>query len=201
MNSRKLVYLFFTTLVIGAAAGTITGVLLDTETYFSGGFLNFLFGTLWMFGICAAISLVAQMGFFAYLTFHRLALGLFKSVRLWNWVQAVLVVFVFFDLIYLRYIAFASEDETLWGYMVMPVLLLVFSLIVAYQKQKETNKETFLSALFFMYVITTIEWIPALTVNAVNESKWLWIYLAPLLTANTWQLLTLHRLTREPNKK
>ncbi|MFB4166103.1 KinB-signaling pathway activation protein [Alteribacillus sp. JSM 102045] len=195
MNARKLVYLFFTTLLIGATSGAIVGVLLDLETYFSGGILNFLFGLLWMLGISAAISLVAQMGYFAYLTLHRFALGLFKSVKLWNWVQIVLILFVFFDLIYLRYVAFASEEETIAGYMIMPVLLIIYCIFVAFRKQQETNKETFVPALFFMFVVTTIEWVPALTVDRVNETKWLWIYLTPLLTANTWQLLILHRLT------
>lgn len=201
MNAKKLVYLFFTTLIIGAASGTLVGVLLDMETYFSEGILNFIFGVLWMFGICAAISLVAQMGYFAYLTLHRFALGLFKSVKLWNRVQMVLILFVLFDLVYLRYIAFASEEETITGYIIMPVLLFFYCAFIAYRKQQETNKEAFVPALFFMFAVTTIEWVPALTVETVNETKWLWIYLAPLLTANTWQLLILHRLTGIPSKK
>lgn len=196
LNTRKLVYLFVSTLLIGASSGAIIGILLDTETYFSGGFFNFFFGLLWMFGMSAAISLVAQMGYFAYLTLQRFALGVFKSVRLWNRIQVVLILFVLFDLIYLRYIAFATDEETLWGYVLMPVLLFLYCMAVAFQKQKETNKETFVPALFFMFVVTTIEWVPALTVDIVNDTKWLWIYLTPLLTANTWQLLTLHRLTR-----
>ncbi|SDI89315.1 KinB-signaling pathway activation protein [Alteribacillus bidgolensis] len=195
MNARKLVYLFFSTLLIGASSGAIVGVLLDLETYISGGILNFIFGVLWMFGISAAISLVAQMGYFAYLTLHRFALGLFKSVKLWNWVQIVLILFVLFDLIYLRYVAFASEEETIAGYVIMPLLLFVYCILVAFRKQQETNKEAFVPALFFMFAVTTIEWVPALTVETVNETKWLWIYLTPLITANTWQLLILHRLT------
>ncbi|MFZ4454436.1 KinB-signaling pathway activation protein [Salibacterium aidingense] len=198
MNTRKLVYLFFSTLLIGSASGALVGVLLDVETYFSGGILNFFFGLLWMLGMSAAISLVAQMGYFAYLTLQRFALGLFKSVKLWNRVQIVLILFVLFDLIYLRYVSFASEEETLLGYTVMPVLLLVYSAVVAYQKQRETNRETFIPAVFFMFVVTTIEWVPALTVDIVNDTKWLWIYVTPLLAANTWQLLILHRLTGVP---
>ncbi|SDI07925.1 KinB signaling pathway activation protein [Alteribacillus persepolensis] len=201
MNTRKLVYLFFSTLLIGASSGVIVGVLLDLDTYFDGGFLNFFFGVLWMFGISAAISLVAQMGYFAYLTLHRFALGVFKSVKLWNRIQVVLILFVLFDLIYLRYYAFASEEETLAGYAIMPVLLFMYCILVAYWKRKETNRGAFIPALFFMFVVTTIEWVPALTVDIVNDTKWLWIYVTPLLTANTWQLLILHRLTGVPNEK
>ncbi|SFM25062.1 KinB-signaling pathway activation protein [Salibacterium qingdaonense] len=200
MNTRKLVYLFFSTLLIGASSGAVIGVLLDTDTYFGGGFLNFFFGLLWMFGVSAAISLVAQMGYFAYLTLQRLALGLFKSVTLWNRIQVVLVLFVLFDLVYLRYISFAEPGETLAGFMVMPLLLLAYSAVVAFWKRRETNKETFVPALFFMFVVTTIEWVPALTVDVVNDTKWLWIYVTPLLAANTWQLLLLHRLTGDGRK-
>ncbi len=199
LNTRKLVYLLTTTLIIGALAGAIVGIVLDPSTYFSGGIGNFFFGVLWMLGISAAISLIAQMGHFAYLIFHRLALGVFKSIRLWNKIQVVLIVFVFFDLIYFRYIAFASEDETIFGYMMMPFLLMLYCILVAYRKRQETNKEAFVPALFFMFVITIIEWIPALRLETVNDSKWLWIYLAPLLASNTWQLLTMHRLTGVPN--
>ncbi|MFB5664133.1 KinB-signaling pathway activation protein [Alteribacillus sp. HJP-4] len=201
MNARKLVFLFFSTMLVGAVSGAITGVLLDLETYLSGGLLNFLFGVLWMLGISAAIALIAQMGYFAYLTLHRFALGLFKSAKLWNRVQVVLILFVLFDLIYLRYAAFAADGETLAGYAVMPLLLLAFSLAVAYLKRKETNATAFIPALFFMFVVTSIEWVPALTVETVNNSKWLWIYLAPLLTSNAWQLITLHRLTYQDDKR
>lgn len=201
MNTRKLVYLLTTTLIVGTIAGTIVGIVLDPSTYFSGGIGNFFFGVIWMLGISAAISLIAEMGHFAYLIFHRLALGLFKSVKLWNGIQVVIILFVLFDLIYFRYIAFAKEDETLFGYMIMPFLLLAYCSIVAYRKRQETNKEAFVPALFFMFVITTIEWIPALRLEEVNDSKWLWIYLAPLLAANTWQLLTMHRLTGVSNQE
>ncbi|WP_018924622.1 KinB-signaling pathway activation protein [Salsuginibacillus kocurii] len=198
MNTRKIVFWFWTTIVIGSIAGAVVGVLIDLDMYLGEGPLNFILGVIWMLGISAAISVVAQMGFFAYLTVHRFALSLFKSVRLWNWIQWVLIAFVFFDLIFLRYWAYAEPGETLAGYFIMPILLLVFALIIAYWKMKETNRSAFVPALFFMYVITTIEWIPALTVEEVNNSKWLWIYLSPLLAANSWQLLLLHRLYEKP---
>ncbi|WP_026105220.1 KinB-signaling pathway activation protein [Halalkalibacterium ligniniphilum] len=193
MNTRKVVYLFFTTLLIGSISGAFVGVLLDFSMYTSEGFMNFIFGLIWLLGISAAFSLIAQMGFFAYLTLHRFGLGLFKSAKLWNNVQIVLIAFVVFDLIYLRYMAFATEQETILSYMVMPLLLLAYGLVVAYVKSKDTNAGAFIPALFFIVVVTSIEWVPALT---VNDPKWLWIYFTPLITANTWQLLVLHRLQR-----
>ncbi|GAE26081.1 KinB signaling pathway activation protein [Halalkalibacter wakoensis JCM 9140] len=194
MNSRKVVYLFFSTLLIGSISGAIVGLIIEFDVYTAGSFLNFVFGLIWLLGISAAFSLISQMGFFAYLTLHRFGLALFKSQKLWNYVQIILVAFVVFDLIYFRYIAFAEPGETILHYSVMPILLLAFGLLVAYLKAKDTNQGAFIPALFFIVVVTTIEWVPALT---VNDPKWLWLYFAPLITANTWQLLILHRLTKK----
>ncbi len=194
VNSRKVVYLFFTTLIIGSISGAIVGTILDWDILIEEGFINLVVGIIWLLGISAAFSLISQMGFFAYLTLHRFGLGLFKSQHLWNRVQVVLIAFVFFDLIYFRYIAFAGENETIFHYFITPTILLAYSIFIAFIKSKETNKGAFIPALFFMYVVTTIEWVPALT---VNDPKWLWIYLTPLLVGNTWQLLLLHRLTND----
>nr|WP_275980367.1 KinB-signaling pathway activation protein [Halalkalibacter alkaliphilus] len=196
VNSRKVVYLFFSTLLVGSISGAIVGFILDFHVYTEGSFLNLFFGLIWLLGICAAFSLISQMGFFAYLTLHRFGLALFKSQKLWNYVQVILVGFVVFDLIYFRYIAFAEPGETILNYMIMPFLLLIYGLIIAYLKAKGTNQGAFIPALFFIVVVTSIEWVPALT---VNDPKWLWLYFTPLITANTWQLLTLHRLTKKEN--
>ncbi|WP_088106078.1 KinB-signaling pathway activation protein [Halalkalibacter urbisdiaboli] len=194
MNSRKVVYLFFTTLLIGSVSGAIVGFILDYSIYMEEDFLNLVFGLIWLLGISAAFSLISQMGFFAYLTVHRFGLGLFKSVNLWNRIQVIIVAFVIFDLIYFRYVSFATEDQSILHYMIIPALLLVYGIFIAYLKAKDTNKAAFVPTLFFIVVVTTLEWVPALT---VNDPKWLWMYLTPLLVANTWQVLTLHRLTRE----
>ncbi|MCM2677644.1 KinB-signaling pathway activation protein [Alkalicoccobacillus plakortidis] len=192
MNSRKVVFLFWSTLLVGSITGGIVGSILNSDRLLGGGFANFFWGAVWAIGISAAFSLISQMGFFAYLTLHRFGLGIFKSVRLWNRIQMVVIAFVVFDLFYLRYAAFAEAGESIWSYMVTPVLLLIYGLVIAAIKAKDTNRQAFIQALFFIVVVTTIEWVPALT---ANDPKWLWIYFTPLLAANTWQLLILHRLT------
>lgn len=197
MNSRKVVFLFFTTLIIGSVSGTIVGLILDWARLTSDGFLNLLFGLIWLLGITAAFSLVSQMGFFAYLTIHRFGLGLFKTASLWNRIQVVIIGFVLFDLIYFRYISFAEEGESILGYALVALFLLLFGLVVAYIKAKQTNRGAFVPALFVIVVVTTIEWVPALT---ANDPKWLWLYFTPLLVTNTYQTLILHRLTGA-NKK
>lgn len=196
LNSRKVVYLFFTTLIIASVSGAIVGVLLDLKMYFGEGFFNFFFGFLWLIGVCSAFSVISQMGFFAYLTIHRFGLGIFKSVSLWNKVQIVIIAFVLFDLFYFRYMAFKQPDEPMLSYVLIPLALLVVGLIVGYIKAKETNQGAFVPAVFFIVVVTTIEWVPALT---VNDPKWLWIYFTPLLVGNIYQVLILHRLTNQKN--
>lgn len=194
VNSKKVVFLFWSTLLFGSVSGGIVGFFINLEVYLGDGIGNLIVGIIYMLGISAAFSLVAQMGFFAYLFLHRFGLGLSKSHTLWNRIQWVLIVFVFFDLVYFRYIAFGKE-HSFWGYLVIPTLLFLYAFIVARIKAKETNKGAFVPALFFMFVITTIEWVPALV---ANDGRWLVLYITPLLVANTWQLLMLHRLIAKP---
>ncbi|MCR6098217.1 KinB-signaling pathway activation protein [Salipaludibacillus agaradhaerens] len=198
MNSRKVVFLFNSTFIMGTSAGFIIGLLLDWQTHISD-MANLSFGGVVMVAITAAIwTVIAQMGFFAYLTIHRFGLGIFKSVSLWNKVQIVLIVFALFDLMFFRHYFFAAEGESMRGYAVMPLMLLAYGLIVAYVKRKETERTAFVPTVFFIVVVTTIEWIPALRENDVT---FMINAIVPLLVANTWQILVLHRLHRQPNGK
>lgn len=202
MNSRKVVYLFFSTLLIGATSGTIVGLLLDFETYWqglmAGEIIDFILVLVWLSGIAAMWTLISQMGFFAYLTVHRFALGIFKTSKTWNLIQVFIIAFVLQGLAYFRYASFATADQTLLGYTLIPLLLLIYGIIIAYLKSKQTNFGAFIPGLFFIVVVTTLEWLPALR---VNDPKWLWVYLIPLIVANTWQLLVLHRLISQKNTK
>src|SRR5690606_13133964 len=101
-----------------------------------------------------AFSLISQAGFFAYLTIHRFGLGLFKSASLWNKVQLVIIAVILFDLFYLRYIYFKEPNESIIGYILIPLFLLIVGLIVGYIKAKETNKGAFIPAVFFIIVGT-----------------------------------------------
>ncbi|WP_106406368.1 KinB-signaling pathway activation protein [Bacillus marinisedimentorum] len=195
MTIRKWMYLFISTLIVGGAAALVTGFAIGFKEYTgliaSGEILQLLSVIVWMIGLGLMFSVLSQMGFFAYLTVHRFGLGLFRSVSLWNAVQLVLTAFVLFDLIYLRYTAFASEGASLGPYVVPALLLLAYGLVIAYVKMKQTNRGAFVPALFFMTVVTIIEWFPALR---QNDQDWMYLMLFPLLASNTWQLLLLHRL-------
>ncbi|AST94086.1 MULTISPECIES: KinB-signaling pathway activation protein [Sutcliffiella] len=200
MNSRNWVRLFLTTLLIGAVSTVIVGFVVrwneHQDLFINGEILEILSVTFWFIGVGLIFSVVSQMGFFAYLTVHRFGLGIFKSY--WKLVQIVLIVFVLFDLVYFRYIAFANEGESLLPYLAIPIFLLIYSLLVAYIKSGQTNKHAFVPAIFFMVVVTTVEWFPVLR---ANEPAWLLLMLFPLLACNSYQLLILHKINQQSVQK
>lgn len=200
MNSRNWVRLFLSTLIVGGLSTSIVGFAVKWNEYkelFAGGEVTEILSILtWLIGVGFIFSLISQMGFFAYLTIHRFGIGIFRSLSLWSSVQSVLIVFVLFDLVYFRYRFFAEEGESMLGYLLVSIFVLAYGLVVAYLKARSTKKEAFIPALFFIIVITTVEWFPALR---TNEESWLYLMLFPLLICNTYQLLILPKLTT--NKK
>jgi KinB signaling pathway activation protein len=193
MNLKKWFYLFFSTLLVGALSSLVTGLIMDTELWAMGAG-NLVAAALWYILLGFLFSVISQMGFFAYLTINRFGLGLFKGPSLWQIVQLTLIAFAFFDMVYFRYIIFGQEGENPLSYTIMPLLLFLASLGVAYVKSKQTNSTAFVPALFFMFVVTMIEWLPALK---VNSEKWIITMIIPLFLCNTWQILQLHRLTKK----
>jgi KinB signaling pathway activation protein len=198
VKSRNWVRLFLSTLLVGGVATSIIGFLLKWEEYkelfITFDVLEILSVLFWLFGVGLIFSVISQMGFFAYLTIHRFGLGIFKSTSLWNIAQLILIVFVIFDLVYFRYQLFSKENEALTSYVLIAGYVLIVGLIVAYMKRKDTNKEAFVPALFFMIVVTVIEWFPALR---VNEEDWLLLMLIPIQICNAYQLLMLPKFLQQ----
>lgn len=194
VKSRYVVRLFFTTLLVGGVTTIFTGFFVRWEDflgYFSDFAIVQLLSTAsWLFGVGLIFGVISQMGFFAYLMIHRFGLGVFKSAKLWNSVQLILVAIGLFDLVYFRYAAF-GEGQNLLPYIGVALIILLFGLIIAFAKAKITNSSAFIPALFFMVVATIIEWTPVLQ---VNEENWLSLMLYPLLICNSYQLLILQRL-------
>ncbi|MBP0727105.1 KinB-signaling pathway activation protein [Bacillus sp. RG28] len=194
MTSRKWVQFFMKTLVIGAIITLIIGLAFDVNEYAlfikRGEYIKVALG---LFGLLLKgllYSVYSQMGFFAYLTIHRFGLNFFKSIRLWNIVQSVFIIFALGDLIYLRYIDVAHGKGSILSYLIPSFALLVVGVVVASYKAKATNKDAFVPALFFMTVITIVEWIPALRINQQLEMFYM---VTTLLVCNSYQLLTLHK--------
>jgi KinB signaling pathway activation protein len=193
LNLRKYGWLFFTTLLIGGLGGILVGMILAPDKVFGGTIGNFFVVTLMNILVGLTISIVAQMGFFAYMTINYFALGLFKSASLWKSIQIFLILFTFFDTVYLRYTVF-GQNSSIWPFFVAPALLLLVSLVTAYAKVRLTNPNAWIPTLFFMFVFTTIEWIPALR---QNDNETILFMSVPLLFSNVWQVMQLHRLVNK----
>ncbi|MCP3033544.1 KinB-signaling pathway activation protein [Halobacillus sp. A1] len=194
MNSRKWVRLFLTTLMIGGVLTLLSSFIIKSDSYaevFQPFQMFELLGLLLFFsGLGFIFSVISQMGFFAYLTIHQFGRGIFKGS--WTSIQVFLIAFTIFDLIYFRYQA--AEDGSIWPYIFTALGLLLVSLMIAYFKAKETNKQAFVPALFFMVVVTSVEWVPALR---AASSDYVWLMIIPLVVCNAYQLMLLHRLTAE----
>ncbi|WP_078543111.1 KinB-signaling pathway activation protein [Litchfieldia alkalitelluris] len=195
MKSRNWVKFFLTTLIVGAISTSIIGFAIKWDDYkelfVQGDVIEILSILLWLIGVGFIFSIISQMGFFAYLTVHRFGLGIFR--KLWNPVQIVLIAFVFFDLVYFRYQAFAAErGDNLLPYVTVASLVFIFALVIALIKRKLTNRQAFIPALFFMFVVSIIEWFPALR---VDDQSWLYLMIFPLLICNAYQLLILPKMT------
>lgn len=192
MKSRNLVRFFFSVLGVGALTTSIIGFAIEwgryKELFLSFEVLEILSVLFWFIGVGMIFSVIAQMGFVIFLTIHRFALEIFRSHSLWNSIQLFLIIFVTFDLVYLRYLFFGEGSGSIVPYIWLPLLIMIIGLIAAYMKQKQSSKKTFVSALFLMIVFTVMEWFPALR---VNEEDWLYLMLLPLLSCNAFQLLML----------
>ncbi|WP_428910427.1 KinB-signaling pathway activation protein [Niallia sp. Krafla_26] len=200
MTSRNVVKLFFTTLLIGGFVTGITGFVVRWEefsSYFTNIELLSIVSTFfWLFCFGFIFSLVSQVAFFAYLTVHRFGLGIFRSF--WSSVQVVLIAFALFDLVYFRYKAFAQSGDSVVPYIFPAIMLLVIGLFIGFLKAKQTNKAAFIPAVFFMTVVTIIEWAPILR---LNDDNWTYLMIFPLLACNIYQLLILHKLNEDSIKE
>jgi KinB signaling pathway activation protein len=190
VNLKKLLFLLITTSALGGLSVVLTSLILGWGHLAEGKEILIL--TTWFFVAGLMFSIISQMGFFAYLMIHRFGLGIFKSHDLWNWVQVLLILFTFFDLVYLRYNAFGLPEESWLDYVMLPSIMLLIAFIVAYLKAKATKSFTFIPALFFTFVVTAIEVLPVLS---QNDPDWIVLMLVSILVCNSWQLLVLHHLT------
>lgn len=196
MTIRNWVKFFINAILIGGAITGILGLFIRWDDVFAEAFANgqwgeFFAGFAWMVVVGVTMSIISQMGFFAYLTIHQFGVNMFRTLRLWNWVQLLIIAIVIFDLIVFRFTPNADTTKQQVLYGVLLAVLLGTSLITAYFKAKWTTKSTFVSALFFMIVITTLEWLPALMVKADNIDSWVALLLFPFLSVNAYQLLAL----------
>nr|WP_225941823.1 KinB-signaling pathway activation protein [Sporosarcina limicola] len=191
-------------LLIGGIVTAVMGLIIRWE-FFSpylenGDVWQFIIALLWMVFLGFTMSVVAQMGFFAYLTVHQFGVNLFKTLTLWNWVQLLIITVVLFDLIFFRFRLTSDDTGRTLLYLTLLASLIIVSVLTAYLKAKWTKKHTLVSALFFMIVITTLEWLPALMVSSGNIDEWVTILLFPLLAVNSYQILLLPKYNKQSDE-
>jgi KinB signaling pathway activation protein len=197
---RNWIRLFFSTLMVGGLVTGISGLILRWNE-FEPWFKDFDIGKIvsvffWLVVVGFTFSVISQMGFFAYLTVHQFGLGMFRSF--WTTVQIVITAFVLFDLIYFRFDGFTADGEIMFSYLFLFLLIVIAGVVVAFMKNKQSGQNTFVSAMFFMVVVTVLEWLPVLQ---ANESKWLFLMLFALLACNAYQLLMLPKYNRRSEEE
>ncbi|WP_342536492.1 KinB-signaling pathway activation protein [Sporosarcina sp. FSL K6-3508] len=201
MTIRNWVKFFLRAMAIGGSITAIVGLIVRWDFFFGyiqeGEIWQFLGAFLWMIFLGFTMSVIAQMGFFAYLTVHQFGVNLFRTLTLWNWVQVLIIAVVLFDLVFFRFQLTKEDTGRTFLYIFLLLTLVIVSAVTAYFKAQWTKKHALISALFFMIVITTLEWLPALMVTSGNKDEWVTILLFPLLAVNAFQLLVLPKYNKQ----
>lgn len=191
MTLKKWIFLFWSTIAIGAGVSMVAGlIMLLTDQEF--GFLGLKatgFNVLMMFLAGATIGAFSHMGFFAYLTLNYIALSVFRKKYLWNALQGYTTIFAVFLLGYLLY---EGRNNNVFFWM-LPLGLLLCSLAASWIKVKQTNKNAFIPTMFLMFVITVIEGYPAL--QGDNNVATVLFMLLPLFACNFYQNYQMAKLT------
>lgn len=189
MNSRRLVHLFFKTLLIGGLIGFVTSFFVDWDkyqTYLSPlDFKNLLGVILFFLGYALVFTVVAQTGFFAYLFVHSFGEGFFRTF--WPIVQVLLIGLALFDILY-----FASTDIPIIFKWILVITLVFVGYIVAQWKVKLTNGKAFIPTLFLMIVVSALEL--SLVIRA-GDIAFIILMLVPVLVVNAYLILVLHKVT------
>lgn len=184
-------------LLIGGAITGIASLIIQWNDfykplYIDGDWKNIIVGFIWFVGLGFTMSVVVQTGYFAYLTIHQIGVNLFRSLTLWNWIQLLLIIMAIVDLILFRFKPSATGWHDWLLYSGLLILLLGVAVFTAHQKVRLTGKKhVFISALFFMIVVSSLEWLIALWVKTSNGDMFVALLIFPILSVNMYQLLIL----------
>jgi len=196
VNIRKLFFLFWSTMAVGAVVTIVVGSVMQwTDSSF--GFMGLEaagFNALMMALVGLMFGVFSQMGFFAYLILNYIALSVFRKKYLWNALQAYSTIFAIGALGYMLY----KNREALgnsWLFWVLPLVLTLASWLVAYLKVKQTNNSAFIPTLFLLFVVTMLESWPSL--SGENNPTAIVFMMIPIFLCNAYQIMWLHKLVRK----
>jgi KinB signaling pathway activation protein len=183
MNLRKFWMLFFTTACVGMLLGALTAVVevfhISLQTgIITGGFL----------------SATTMMGFWAYLTLN-FTMRNFVSFRIWLVIQLLLIGLVFYDLIYFRYMITGNGEGSFLPYLGYALWPMGVALIGAFFKGRISGMRNFIPTVFFLFVMTTVEWFVALKSGAMLQATQIGVI---LLGCNLYILFMYTRLLAQP---
>lgn len=196
MTIRNWMKFAFWALVIGGLVNAVASLIIRWDFYqpylANGEISEFLAAVVWNVVLGMTMSVMAQAGFFAYLTLHQVGVNIFRSLTLWNWIQILLIIIVLVDIIVFRFApgASAAGEWLIYGFLL--AVLVGAAIWTAIKKIKMTQKPHILiSTLFFMIVITSLEWIIALMGRQDNIDVYVALLLFPLVAVNAYQILML----------
>lgn len=121
MTIRNWIKFFSMCMLIGGVVTGVAGIIIRWNFFSSylaaGEIVEFFAAFVWMIFLGFTMSVIAQAGFFAYLTIHQIGVGVFKTLTLWNWVQVLLMIVVVGDLIIFRFapVAESAKDWLFYG--------------------------------------------------------------------------------------
>lgn len=193
------------TMLIGGGVTAVASLFIRWDFFqpylAAGEFVEFIAALAWMVLLGFTMSVIAQAGFFAYLTLHQVGVGVFKTLTLWNWVQMLLIIVVLFDLIIFRFAPDAESTGDWLFYIGLLIVLVGAAIVIAIKKVKMTGKKhVLISSMFFMIVITSLEWIIALMGRQDNINIYVALLLFPLLAVNAYQLLMLPKYNEKSDQ-
>jgi len=196
---------FMMCLIIGGSTTAVASLFIRWNFFWpflaNGEIGEFLAAFVWMVVLGFTMSVIAQAGFFAYLTLHQVGVGLFKTLTLWNWVQLVLIFIVIIDMIIFLFAPDANSLTDWLFYGAMLAILIGAAIWTGLKKVKMTGKKHILiSAVFFMIVITSLEWIIALMGQDDDIKIYVALLLFPLISVNAYQLLMLPKYNEQSAK-
>lgn len=197
MNLKRWLYLFWTTLVVGAVFSLIVGLLLQwTDTVELNGTVDWFVNVGILLGVGVMVSVYSQMGFFAYLMMNYMGNGVF-SRRAWEYIQLVLTALALLELMFFR--TFVGGDESGGrSDIILGIIILIIAFAVAYWKARGTNASAWIPTLFFMIAVTIVENVGVLKIGVNEATAWI---AAPLIACNAYQILILHKVLKsEPRK-